>query len=68
MAVVKSPKSVAFPVEAVFTKSIIFAPGAGDEPPAKRVFVVSDRPTQSDLATVKSPKSVALPVLAIVIY
>ena len=63
---VKSPKSVAFPVEAIVIYCITLST-VPVSPPAKTPLVPLDAPPlKFSLAPSKSPKSVALPSLAIV--
>ena len=63
---VKSPKSVALPVDAIVTKSITFCLD-GVKPAPNTALVELDTPATKFLATVRSPKSVALPADAVVI-
>ena len=59
----KSPKSVAFPVVLMVTKSITLLTGEdGDSsPPANTARVDDDKAPVLNLTTVKSPKSIAFP-------
>ena len=61
MEVITSPKSCAFPVELIVTKSILLSP-----PDANRPLVDEEQAVESCLADVKSPKSIAFPVVEIV--
>ena len=62
LATVKSPKSAAFPVDAIVTKPIIFvAAGPGAVPPANTPRVVFDPALIPDFPTVKSPNFIAVP-------
>ena len=65
LALVKSPKSVASPVEAIVIYSIVFTL-VGVDPPAK-IPLVEERPVPDEVAVVKFPKSVASPVDAIAV-
>ena len=60
----RSPKSIAFPSDAIFTKSITVEV----EPPPKNARILFDVPPASisALASDKSPNLVALPVVAMV--
>ena len=66
LASVKLPKSVASPVVAIVTYSIV-STTAGYAPPAKTARVVLDPPEFALCGAVKSPKSAAFPAVAIVI-
>ena len=65
VAAVKSPKSVASPVFAIVTKSIVFtSPGEPDPvPPTNKPLVSLLCEVSLCQATDKSPKSAALPVV-----
>jgi hypothetical protein len=63
----KSPKSVAFPADAIVIKSIIFIlVNPASCPPANTPVVVEDAAATFHWGETKSPKSVALPADAIV--
>ena len=66
----RSPKSVAFPADAIVIYWILLFAAFGliSLPPAKRPRVVLAMPVCPLVAVIKSPKSVALPVEAIVTY
>ena len=65
LAETKSPlKSVAFPVEDIVIKSIIFVFGAS--PPANKPRVDDETAAKPCLVVTKSPKSIAFPVVEIV--
>ena len=56
---IRSPKSLAVPVDAIVKKSIILllTPGVGDVPPFVKPRVLSETPAGYHLATDISPKS-----------
>ena len=62
-----SPKSVAFPVVAIVTKSITLLNAGAAEPFAVIPRIGEEKVAGSALPCVKSPKSAASPVEAIVI-
>ena len=64
---VKSPKSDAFPVDDIVTKSIVFVL-VGVAPPPNTLRVVEEQLDKNLLDWVKSPKSTAFPIDAIVLY
>ena len=66
LSCVKSPKSVAFPVELIVTKSITFE--LEGNPPPNKPRVELEQLARLFLAPVKSPKSDAFPNVEIVIY
>ena len=63
---VKSPKSCAFPADAMVTNSTVFTL-EGVTPPINNPLVGEQSPTTSCVVAVKSPKSDASPVVAMVI-
>ena len=68
MGPVESPKSDAFPADAIVIKSIVLFP-VGEDPsfPIKMIpLVLLELPEAPLLATFKSPKSCVFPVVAIV--
>ena len=65
-AAVKSPKSVALPVEAIVMKSMTLDVEPPNPPPPNTPLVVEEHAPGLNRATVKSPKSVELPVVAMV--
>ena len=67
LACVKSPKSDAFPVDAIVTKSITFC-RVGVAPPPNTPLILLDVPPSPCLLTLKSPKSCPFPIVAIVTY
>jgi len=67
----KSPKSIAFPVELIVMYSItlsLVAAGVGVKPPPKTPLVELEQALKSSLSTLKSPKSIAFPVELMVMY
>jgi len=68
LAITASPKSFAFPVDAIVIKSIVLSnPGEAD-PEWNNPRVLLAPPPPPPLATFRSPKSVASPVVSIVTY
>ena len=71
LATLKSPKSVAFPVDEIVMNSITFmnvVAGVGVNPPPKTPLVELEQALNEDLATLKSPKSCEFPVELMVMY
>ena len=66
LAIVKSPKSVAFPVVAIVIKSIEFEIAVGEPLPANKPRVELEHLPSLALTDVKSPKSVAFPSVEVV--
>jgi hypothetical protein len=60
---VKSPKSLALPVEAMVTYSMTLVP-LPVKPPPNKALIFEEQELPLEVAVVKSPKSVALPVVA----
>ena len=61
-----SPKSVAFPVDAIVIKSMMLLDGL--VPPANTPLVLEQKPVKLPLPAVKSPKSCVFPKVAMVKY